>query len=72
METIDLTAATTDQIEQALVGLETEIGTRRHLQMGLITELDRRQVPLLDESRTLAEWAAARMDLTPETARTLT
>ncbi len=69
---MDLTAATTDHIEQILVGLETEIGTRRHLQMSLITELDRRQVPMIDGSRTLAEWTAARMDLTPETARTLT
>ena len=71
MET-DLAAITTDRLEQVLIGLESEIGTRRHLQMSLLTELDRRQVPLLDGSRTLAEWAASRIDLTPETARTLT
>jgi hypothetical protein len=62
----------TDRLEAALVDLESEIGARRHLQMRLIAELDRRQVPLVDGSRTLPEWVAARMDVTPDTAQKLT
>jgi hypothetical protein len=72
METMDLTTVTTDGIETALTDLENQIGARRHLQMRLLTELDQRQAPMWDGSRNLAEWATARMDLTPETALRLT
>ncbi len=68
----DLPAATTDCIERALTDLEARIGFCRHLQMELLTELDRRQVPLSDGARNLAEWAAARLDLAPDTATRLT
>ena len=72
MSTMDLTTITTDQLEVALTGLEAEIGARRHLQRQLLSELDRRQVPLGDGSRSMTEWVAARLDLTPDHARRLT
>ncbi len=71
META-LTAITTDRLEQVLVEGETTVARIRASQMRVLTELDRRQVAWSDGSGTLAEWAAARMDLAPETARTLT
>jgi hypothetical protein len=72
METAELTTITTDRLETALTALEAQIGVRRHLQMQLLTELDQRQVPLGDGSRTLTEWASARMDVASETAQRLT
>ena len=69
---MDLTTITTDQLEAALTGLEAEIGARRQLQLRLLGELDARQVPIADGSRSMAEWVAARMDVTHETARRLT
>lgn len=72
MKTIQLDTVTTDQLEQLLGDLEHEIGARRHLQMRLLTEIDRRQVPIGDGARTLTEWAASRLDVAPETAQKLT
>ena len=73
METALATSELTiDRLEQLLVEDETEIARRRARQIAVLHALDLAQVALSDGSRTLAEWAAARMDLTPETARTLT
>jgi 5-methylcytosine-specific restriction endonuclease McrA len=73
METMDLTAQTTiDRLEQMLIGDETQIARLRARQIAALQALDLAQVPMIDGSRTLTEWAAARIDLTPETARTLT
>ena len=73
METMDLTAETTiDRLEQMLIGDETQIARLRARQIAVLQALDLAQVPMVDGSRTLAEWAAARIDLSPETARTLT
>ena len=73
METMDLTAETTiDRLEQILIGDEAQIARFRARQIAAFQALDLAQVPMIDGSRTLTEWAAARVDLTPETARTLT
>ncbi len=39
--------------------------------MVLIREADRRQAPLADGCRSLAEWVTGRLDVAPETAKTL-
>jgi hypothetical protein len=72
METMELTSITTDRLEQTLTDLEAQIGVRRHLQMRLLAEVDQRQVPIGDGARNLTEWAAARLDVAPETAQRLT
>lgn len=71
METIDFASVSADRIETALADLERQIGARRHLQIQLLIELDKRQVPLHDGCRSLQEWTAGRLDLAPETAATL-
>jgi hypothetical protein len=68
METVELASVTTDRIEQALLRGEATVARIRATQMRLLTEIDRRQVPMGDGARSLQEWAAARMDLAPETA----
>jgi hypothetical protein len=72
METLELTSITTDRLEQSLTDLEAQIGVRRHLQLRLLTEVDQRQVPIGDGARNLTEWAAARLDVAPDTAQRLT
>src|SRR3990170_650925 len=66
------TAETTiDQLEQLLIGDETHIARLPARQIAILGALDLAQVPLSDGSRNLTEWAAARMDLAPETAQRL-
>jgi hypothetical protein len=67
----DPTGLTTDQLETRLIELETMVGHIRRLQAGLISEADRRQLPLADGARTLIDWVAARLDVTHPTARRL-
>ncbi len=68
---MNLTATSTDSIEQELVELEALIARIRARQSTLIGEIDRRQVPLGDGCRTLVEWVGSRLDVAPETARML-
>jgi len=66
------TAETTiDQLEQLLINDEAHIARLRARQIATLRALDLAQVPLADGSRTPAEWAAARMDLSPDTAQKL-
>ena len=71
METMDLTTVTSDRLEQVLLEGEATVARIRATQIRMITDLDRRQVPLGDGSRTVSEWATGRMDLAPETAQRL-
>ncbi len=66
------TEATIDQLEQLLVDDEAHIARLRARQMVALQALDIAQVALMDGSRTLCEWVAARLDVTPETAQKLT
>ena len=72
MEPVEMASVTTDQLEQALLKGEATVARIRATQMRLLSEVDSRQVPIGDGARSLHEWAAARMDLSPETAQRLT
>lgn len=67
----DPSGLTTDQLETELTHLEQVIGLIRHRQADLVSEADRRQLPLADGARTLVDWVAARLDVTHPTARRL-
>jgi len=60
-----------DQREQRLIAAEHEIGRLRGIQMQELAELDVAQVASADGARSLGEWAAARLDVSPETAKSL-
>ncbi len=62
---------TMDAIEQSLAAGEASIARIRRSQMVLIREADRRQVPMADGCRSIAEWVTGRLDVAPETAKTL-
>ena len=68
---MDVETATIDQIEQRLLDDEAQIGRFRASQMVLLREVDRRQGVLAAGCRTLGEWVAGRLDVSPETARDL-
>ncbi len=69
---MDTTATlTTDTLEQQLLSGETTIARVRAAQMTIIREIDRRQTPLADGCRSMAEWVTGRLDVAPETAKAL-
>ena len=68
---MDIESATIDQIERQLLHGETEIARIRAAQMVLLREVDRRQAPTAAGCRSLGEWVAGRLDVSPETARDL-
>jgi len=61
----------TDRIEAQLSEDEHLIARLRARQLAGLAELDTRQVATADGSRSLSEWAAARLDIGVESARTL-
>jgi Domain of unknown function (DUF222)/HNH endonuclease len=71
MEGMDFTRCTVDELERFVTGVETAIGAARTAQAAALRELDRRQVPLGDGCRSLAEWVSGRLDVSPDTAKTL-
>jgi hypothetical protein len=62
---------TIDEIEQELTALEAMVSRVRARQIELLREADLAQVCSVDGSRTLADWAAGRLDLHPLTARAM-
>jgi hypothetical protein len=68
---MDIETATLDEIEELLLRSEAVVGRERASQMVLLREIDRRQAPTAAGCRTLGEWVAGRLDLSPETARDL-
>lgn len=68
---MDWDALSTDSIEQQLVADERLVARLRARQISALAELDVRQVASADGSRSLGEWAASRLDLSPSTAKTL-
>lgn len=60
-----------DAAEQTLVTAELHIGRLRAIQMEALEVLDRAQVATGDGAKSLAEWVAARADVSPDTARDL-
>lgn len=61
----------TDELEQQIVADETMVARLRARQMAILEELDTRQVATGDGARSLSEWLAARIDVGPESARSL-
>lgn len=68
---MDLGQVSTDLLERQLVDDEQLIGRLRARQLALLSELDRRQVATGDGARSLSEWLAARIDVSPTTAKAL-
>ncbi|MDF1597072.1 MAG: DUF222 domain-containing protein [Acidimicrobiia bacterium] len=66
-----MTSMTTDVLERLLIELESAVSRIRAGQIQLLREADRRQTPLADGCRSLQEWTAGRLDIAPETAKTL-
>ncbi|MDF1594981.1 MAG: DUF222 domain-containing protein [Acidimicrobiia bacterium] len=66
-----LTTATTDALEQRLLGLESLMAAARTEQAGIVAELDTRQVPLADGCRSMREWLAGRLGVANDTAASL-
>ena len=64
-------SVTTDSLEEQLIAAERAIGKLRGWQMSIVGELDVRQVASGDGSRSLSEWVASRLDVSPETAKSL-
>ena len=71
METTTAATLTMDTIEQQMLNAETTIAEMRAAPMVLIREADRRQAPLADGCRSMAEWVTGRLDVAPETAKAL-
>ncbi len=72
MKDQDVNELTDDEIEHWLHASERVIGQIRSQQMELLRQADLRQMPLADGCRSLAEWTAGRLDMTVQSARTLT
>jgi len=68
---MELGSYSEDRLDQLIAGGEREIGTIRLLQMAAIAEKRRRKSHLLDGYRSIVDWAAARADVSHETARSL-
>ena len=62
---------TTDALEQQLMEIESLKSRLTARQLALLREADARQTPLADGCRSLQEWTAGRLDVAPETAKTL-
>ena len=62
---------TTDELEQELIAEESERSRRIAKQMAILEELDYRQVATADGCRSLSEWTSARLDVHPDTAKSL-
>jgi 5-methylcytosine-specific restriction endonuclease McrA len=68
---MDVDLLTQDQKERILVDAEAEIAHLRAVQLDVLEDLDRCQVATADGCRSLSEWATARLDVHPETAKSL-
>ncbi|GMQ85401.1 MAG: hypothetical protein BMS9Abin07_0967 [Acidimicrobiia bacterium] len=71
MEGMDFSEYSIDELEQFVTGIERVIGRGRAAQMAVLREVDRRQVPVSDGCRSLTEWVTGRLDVAPDTAKTL-
>ena len=68
---MDWDQVSTDQLERRLSETEVIVSRARAVQLEVLEELDRRQVATGDGSRSLSEWLAARIDVSPSTAKGL-
>ncbi|MEE9178178.1 MAG: DUF222 domain-containing protein [Acidimicrobiia bacterium] len=63
---------TPDQLEQALLEEEASIARSRSRQMEMLLLADEMQLPTADGCKSMREWVAGRLDMSPETAYSLT
>jgi hypothetical protein len=68
---IDLDSVSTDELQSELCRLESLKIQLTAVQLGLVSEADRRQVPLGDGCRDTAQWVAANLDVSSDEARML-
>jgi hypothetical protein len=68
---MELERSSTDALEQQLIADERLVARLRSRQMAVLEELDVRQVATGDGARSLSEWVSGRLDVGPETAKTL-
>src|SRR5688572_1102608 len=68
---MDLDLLTQNQKERILREAETGIARLRGIQLEVLEDLDRCQVATADGCRSLSEWATARLDVHPLTAKAL-
>jgi hypothetical protein len=68
---MELGSYSEDQLDQLLIRTESEIGTRRAVQMAVVVEKRRRKSHLQDGYRSIVDWTAARADVSHETARSI-
>ncbi len=61
----------TDQLEEQLVSDEVETSRLAARKLAILEELDYRQVATSDGCRNMSEWATARLDLHPDSAKNL-
>jgi hypothetical protein len=61
----------TDRLEQELAAGEAERSRLAAVDLAVLEELDARQVATADGCRSLSEWVASRLDVSPETAKSL-
>jgi 5-methylcytosine-specific restriction endonuclease McrA len=71
MTIMDVAVRTLDQVECELGEIQAAKAGLVARELRLLREADRMQAHAADGARTMADWAAARLDLAPETARTL-
>lgn len=62
---------TLDEVETDLTRIEADKARLVALELRLLREAEAMQAHTVDGARTMADWAAARLDLAPETARVL-
>jgi hypothetical protein len=62
---------TSDRLEQELIADEAERSRLAAKDLAILEELDSRQVATADGCRSLSEWTASRLDVSPETAKSL-
>ena len=68
---MELGSYSEDQLDQLIAGGERQVSSIRLVQMAAIVEKRRRRSHLADGYRSIADWTAARADVSHETARSL-
>jgi hypothetical protein len=68
---MELGSYSEDQLDQLIAGGERQIATIRLVQMAAVAEKRRRKSHLADGYRSIVDWAAARADVSHQTARSM-
>jgi hypothetical protein len=71
LDVVERSGPSLDALERALENAERLVSKARAMQIQAMRRLDTAQVPSRDGARSLADWVAARLDVSPDTARAL-